>query len=877
MLTRCVGMGVLWFLAAIGFAVAPVETWSQRGFRDFSQGTFSGAGQNIYVSARGRVQLINRHDLNGDGHVDIAIANGHAKSEKEDVFIYPNRNGDFHNLDRIALPANGVFATAIAELTGDSRPELVLAQLNNGITPRLNAYVYIGAADGFTPKRRVELPAFLALDVVAADWNADGWTDLAFACKNERNGQIVSTIYWNSKGSFDAARRQDVPGPEWQKLAAVDWDGDGVTDLLAATTTSVQWLRGTMGGLAASRNVADAGGTFAVADWNADRKLDLAVADGKTLKLYLQGSSEKVPSVSWDAANVSSVAPADFDRDGLVDLLVAVRHTSGNEFTNSFILWNDARGLDRRARTPLPTVSASGAAAVDLDGDQFPEAVFSNHHAINDNNIQSFVYWNSGGKFDASRKTMLDTRGASGVTVGDVNGDQRPDLVFSNTNGGAQDGWSPNFVYWGDGTRNYSVGRRTEIPGYYTVGSVQADLDDDGWVDLGFNEGGIWSGRPGTLEGVYLWFGSRDGFLPERRSILSMRVPTGSIRAADLNRDGWLDLIAGAHETGGGDKGGFVIFWGGPDGHSARRTQAFPLGSASRDPLVADLNADGYLDLAATPTDINGLYIYWGNATGYDPSRHQRLGADRIFAHLEAADLNRDGFIDLIAPARKFADRTEGDSLVYYGSAKGFSEETRIGLPTMAAYDPSVADLNKDGWLDIVFPNYSATWSGKRTLPVYIYWGSQAGFQRDNRQELPADAGAASTITDFDGDGWLDLYIASHRRDGSTEEAGKPHTHYANSLIYWNGPDGLRADRRTELPAVGPHAQISVDVGNIMTRELAEVLHLARVEPLAQEREGTPDCLGSGDAPRVVGEDPDPDRRHRRAACPGPLDRAVGT
>jgi hypothetical protein len=77
-------------------------------------------------------------------------------------------------------------------------------------------------------------------------------------------------------------------------------------------------------------------------------------------------------------------------------------------------------------------------------------------------------------------------------------------------------------------------------------------------------------------------------------------------------------------------------------------------------------------------------------------------------------------------------------------------------------------------------------------------------------------------IVDFDGDGWRDLFIACHRRDGSRDEAGRPHEHRAHSLIYWNGPDGFVPDRRTEFPSVGPHAQIVKDVGNIMTREMAE-------------------------------------------------------
>ena len=39
--------------------------WTEASFKDFADGTFGDAGANMYVSARGRVQTINRWDLNG--------------------------------------------------------------------------------------------------------------------------------------------------------------------------------------------------------------------------------------------------------------------------------------------------------------------------------------------------------------------------------------------------------------------------------------------------------------------------------------------------------------------------------------------------------------------------------------------------------------------------------------------------------------------------------------------------------------------------------------------------------------------------------------------------------------------------------------------
>ena len=47
------------------------------GFEVFSKGEFEHAGQNIYVSRGGRIQLIHRWDLNNDGYYEFVFSNTH--------------------------------------------------------------------------------------------------------------------------------------------------------------------------------------------------------------------------------------------------------------------------------------------------------------------------------------------------------------------------------------------------------------------------------------------------------------------------------------------------------------------------------------------------------------------------------------------------------------------------------------------------------------------------------------------------------------------------------------------------------------------------------------------------------------------------------
>ena len=99
------GMALWWpgFLLTnwVGRSTPVAETWKQSGFADFSKGHFEDGGSNIYVSAQGRIQLIDRLDLNNDGKIDLFIGNGHGHTENEDAYIYLSNGKEIDPLRRI--------------------------------------------------------------------------------------------------------------------------------------------------------------------------------------------------------------------------------------------------------------------------------------------------------------------------------------------------------------------------------------------------------------------------------------------------------------------------------------------------------------------------------------------------------------------------------------------------------------------------------------------------------------------------------------------------------------------------------------------------------------------------------------------------------
>ena len=70
------GLWLVTLLAGAGIA-GPNDTIRHAGFEQFSKGTPGNSGVNMYVSHRGRVEVINKWDLNRDGYNDVLISNDH--------------------------------------------------------------------------------------------------------------------------------------------------------------------------------------------------------------------------------------------------------------------------------------------------------------------------------------------------------------------------------------------------------------------------------------------------------------------------------------------------------------------------------------------------------------------------------------------------------------------------------------------------------------------------------------------------------------------------------------------------------------------------------------------------------------------------------
>ena len=805
------------------------KVWTTAAFLDFGEGELVDGGANSYVAADGSIRLINLYDLNQDGNVDVVFPSTHDNSEAIDLLIYWGKNG-LGPANRATLPTAGAKDVAIADLNQDSYPDLVVANRFDGTRTDLNSYIYWGSAQGLNAKNRTGLPTQGAESVAVGDLNKDGFPEIVFANSGlsyhvAEDNFNQSFVYWGSSKGYSADRRLNLKTINGRDVKIADLNRDGALDLVFANEgnsakdggITIYW--GTIQGEFSAERFQHLPGEFSsgldVADFNGDGHLDIALANafrlkGRELGIYDIIETVAIPSfVYWGSAQgyssdrrselptvgARSVSAGDLDQDGLADVVFA--NSSGGA---SYVYWASKSGFKANRRLALPTLAASRCAVVDLNGDGKLDLIFANRSGAGSHDTVSYVYWGDIRGLSSERRLELPTHGASGIAVGDLDRDGKADLVFANKEDGTAGRPTDTYIYWGDPRGQFDASRRQSLPTRGPNAYAAADLNADGFPDLYMPES----------ESTIYW-GSQQGYAPIRKSVIGGKQAMSG-QAADFDRDGYLDLALSEWAPG---EEGAGLYWGGPTGYSAANRFVFRIGSV-RFHTIADLNRDGWADVIF-PTTSGEVVIFWNSANGFNNARKQSLPCAAAVS-VEVADLNGDGHLELIvanlwdknpAPGkpRSFGGSAEADTLIYWGSAGGYSAARRQVLPSVGNEDVTVADLNRDGKLDLVLTSYHA--GSTRNAPSRIYWNGAQGFDPAKVTLLPTHSASGAMIADFNRDEWKDILITCHSYEGN---------HRNDSFLYWGSSTGYAADRKSLLHGLGPHLMNVADIGNIYHR-----------------------------------------------------------
>jgi len=291
-------------------------------------------------------------DLNGDGKPEIVASRGGTVTGSN-IYVFENTSsvGTISFAAPIALNLQvGDFAKelAIADLDRDGKPEIIVT---NGQTNNLYIFdnnVTGGAitADAFTRIEKTVVGATNTLALDVADYNGDGWADIAFAANTNAQRVFIYNNPANGTLNFSA-----------------------ITSILISGSTNIN--------------------DIASGDFNNDGRLDFVVADRGANKafVYLNTGGFAFSSVNsttgFPSPTAWGVDVADMNGDGLLDFVVGNRDFA-NPQLNIYI--NNGNATPGFAQHTIVTPKANWfVRTADFDGDAKPDIAITST-----NNVASF-------------------------------------------------------------------------------------------------------------------------------------------------------------------------------------------------------------------------------------------------------------------------------------------------------------------------------------------------------------------------------------------------------------------------------------------------------------------------------------------------------
>ncbi len=833
------GLALLFLFAAVNCpAPARAENesihWVDSSFEAFSRGSFEPA--DLYVTRAGAVKTVNRFDLNGDGYLDLVFSSSHDEVRAIEPTCVSVAHGQ-RSARMLTLPALGTRRAVVADFNHDGFPDVVLMPNNNGCTARRFLSVFWGGPAGWSGSRRTNLLTMDARAIAADDLNCDGWPDI-IVLNGSRwaapdGPESFIRIYWGSAQGFSHENHRDIVLPQSVDLKVADLDGDGRPDLVVLQnkpSAAVLIFWNDSSGLSEPTRIelgTATGGRLGLMHRRADGRPDLLISAGpqelahrdattfkeeyRSSEVIVVGANER--RRTWQAPRHVRIPPctdfimADLNQDGYPDLILCDRAAPHDSV---HILWGDAGGqFNQKPMTTLPLGYVSALAVEDIDGDGHLDLVAGVARSADTYQAKSHVLFGDGlGGFHDD--LTVDTAGVDGVSV--VKDAQETRIIFCNEIAARYHEDVPASVYWG-GPRGFSpekVSNYSIRSGYI---SAAADLNDDGYPDLVMLSTVQVDNERNPGVGYNILWGGPDGLKDDRRTVLNNEYGVGSFCIADVNRDGYLDLIGryARPDQSNQTTGGLVICYGGPNGFSSEHRQELPV-EAHYDGqvLVADFNKDGYPDIAVAREKTNQVTIFWGSARGFSAENQSSVPMAGA-CDINAADLNHDGWLDLVVTSYVLPDDPENfefGTTIFWGGPDGFRQANSQHLPAHAGLGAIIADFDGDGYLDIFTPSYHRAFT-RESVAAELFWGGPNGFSELNRTDLMQDGGDAAMAADFNGDGRIDLAVACHTRDGD---------HRTNSLVFYG--DGARFTKSIpqKLPTTGPHYMYRSDVGSIYDR-----------------------------------------------------------
>ncbi|MDE3057337.1 MAG: VCBS repeat-containing protein [Bacteroidota bacterium] len=591
-------------------------------FKNKGDGTFAA---KVDYTTGGTPQWVTAGDLDGDGHIDLAVANANSNT----VSVFKNKGDGTFAAKVDYTTGSNTFPSSVtaADLDGDG--DLDLAAANSGSN---TVSVLKNNGDGTFASKVDYTTGLSPYAVAAADLNGDGAMGLLVTNESSASVSVLTSVVLPKITSVTPSKNALNVAASASIQFTFNKDMDSTT-LIAGSTIKV---RGSLTGLHSGTISYDSSTRTATYTPASAFKPGEVVTVTATTGIKAKSGKALNSPYSWSftvqsgsadtylakadyttGKHPGSVAAADLDGDGNIDLVVANSDTLTNTVS---VFKNNGDGTFAAKADYATGKGPVSVAAADLNGDGHIDLVVADQNA----NTISVLKNNGDGTFAAKVDYTAGTHPIS-VSVADVDGDGDLDIAVVNWNSNTLSVFKNN----GDGTFAAKVDYAT---GTYPTSVTAADVDGDGNLDL------IVANLSSNTVSVFKNNG--DGTFAAKVDYTTGTSPV-SVTAADLDGDGKIDLaVANLYSNT------VSVFKNNGDGTFAAKVD-YATGSNTFPSSVtaADLNGDGAMDLAVADYS-NTVSVFKNNGDGTFAAKvDYKTGSHP--SPVIAADLNGDGAMDL--------------------------------------------------------------------------------------------------------------------------------------------------------------------------------------------------------------------------------------